>query len=358
MTATLMVPSLELSLLECDDRVHDLRIRASHRGAAERWLLGIDADQAVTRIGMIYSLCRKAQQIAARAALNAAGNVPFTCASVRDEMDLEAEWLRELASSLFLFWPRCFDDTDEPGAVRALRRFATDPLGGRRELAIRLEQDVLGEPPLQWLRRDAAGLVEWCRLGATATALRFGRWFGRTRPLRALSALPPLDSWSEPDAAALFQDMDGEAGARAPEWQGTPVECGPLVRQIGHPLIRTWLKRSGNDAGVRMLARLVELAGAVREPVSAAGIRVWSPGPGRSVSALETARGVLVHYVWLEQGHIRRYRIIAPTDWNFHPLGVLRQALIGCGEDCRTQARAWLTALDPCLECRMEVLDA
>ncbi|MBK6630066.1 MAG: nickel-dependent hydrogenase large subunit [Betaproteobacteria bacterium] len=39
---------------------------------------------------------------------------------------------------------------------------------------------------------------------------------------------------------------------------------------------------------------------------------------------METARGTLLHQVTLAGDHVAHYRIVAPTEWNFHPRGAFR----------------------------------
>jgi Ni,Fe-hydrogenase I large subunit len=72
---------------------------------------------------------------------------------------------------------------------------------------------------------------------------------------------------------------------------------------------------------------------------------------GIGLGRVEAARGSLAHRVEIADGHIRRYQILAPTEWNFHPRGVLAQGLIESGPwhlDERL-ARLLVTALDPCV---------
>ena len=62
---------------------------------------------------------------------------------------------------------------------------------------------------------------------------------------------------------------------------------------------------------------------------------------------METARGRLIHRARVVDGVITQYRILAPTEWNFHPQGVAVQALSGLEPD---QAKAVVEAIDPCVD--------
>jgi Ni,Fe-hydrogenase I large subunit len=59
---------------------------------------------------------------------------------------------------------------------------------------------------------------------------------------------------------------------------------------------------------------------------------------------------------------VRRYRIVAPTEWNFHPRGALAAGLAGvaaAGEDeLRRLVHLAVESLDPCVAYRVEVTKA
>ena len=82
-------------------------------------------------------------------------------------------------------------------------------------------------------------------------------------------------------------------------------------------------------------------------------------GKGRGLSQIEAARGRLVHGVLSEGNSVRDYRILAPTEWNFHPRGGLARALAGleAGDeaDLRGQASLLIEAVDPCVGYELRV---
>ena len=83
---------------------------------------------------------------------------------------------------------------------------------------------------------------------------------------------------------------------------------------------------------------------------------------GIGISQVEAARGRLVHRVELERALVRSYRILAPTEWNFHPRGVLVQGLTGL--QARTQAElnrraaSLINAIDPCVGYQLRIIPA
>jgi Ni,Fe-hydrogenase I large subunit len=67
------------------------------------------------------------------------------------------------------------------------------------------------------------------------------------------------------------------------------------------------------------------------------------------------SRGLLLHWVQLEDGPLQAdsaraasYRVLAPTEWNFHPQGALAEALRSGRLDA-AQAGLAGSVLDPCI---------
>jgi coenzyme F420-reducing hydrogenase alpha subunit len=154
----------------------------------------------------------------------------------------------------------------------------------------------------------------------------------------------------------------------APLWDGAPVETGALARMRAHPLVASVAKRCGNSVPARMAARLVELAALLArlagtaDAAAAPGICAFPLGPGEGLAAVQTARGLLLHHARVAEGRVAGYRIVAPTEWNFHPDGPLARGLAGlaAANDAALERSARLAAqaLDPCVACRIEVAHA
>ena len=130
------------------------------------------------------------------------------------------------------------------------------------------------------------------------------------------------------------------------------------------PLIGSLLGCDGAGLLARLAALLVELAELperVRElsaAIQASTVEVPDaaeavPPTGTGMAQVEAARGRLVHRVELDHGSVRRYRILAPTEWNFHPAGAAAQALLKLPADDATrlhrQAALLINAVDPCV---------
>ncbi|HEY8905518.1 MAG TPA: nickel-dependent hydrogenase large subunit, partial [Rhodoferax sp.] len=78
---------------------------------------------------------------------------------------------------------------------------------------------------------------------------------------------------------------------------------------------------------------------------------------GQAIAWCEMARGLLLHWVQLDaQGRVADYRVVAPTEWNFHPLGALAQALTALAPHDAPSALALAAAFDACVECKVAAL--
>lgn len=146
---------------------------ACARPAVARLLCGQPAEQAVALVPLIYSLCGKAQGIAARAALAAARGQ-----AVEAHVDTEAwaEAAREHAWKLFIDWPKQLGQApDEVFFVRLMRSQPEQ----RQELAAELATH-----PLPQRLRDALDGGEIATFFSRRLAVRLAQladWLAGTR---------------------------------------------------------------------------------------------------------------------------------------------------------------------------------
>lgn len=74
---------------------------------------------------------------------------------------------------------------------------------------------------------------------------------------------------------------------------------------------------------------------------------------------LEAARGRLVHQVHIENKHIIDYQILAPTQWNFHPHGLLPKQIktltYKTKEEFIKKVALCVNAIDPCVGFNIEI---
>lgn len=361
-------------------------------GAAlmQRLTHGLPAQQLPQRLASVFSLCGAAHRLtSARAVRAALGQAENAAQQAREDLLLRLWTAREHLQRLAIdlprqvpvhgvaadaAWLRGSPLQNLPDVAVAADGAASMPALVQQQQALLtwLEQTVFGQPALQWLdaavaeaaaRTDGragenkgSALQRWCAAHTHPVA----RWLDAVRPLAVALQLPtrPLDVLDD-----LADDVpaEGALGLRAlaarladepdfallPLWQGDAAETGCWTRRA----LPAAARRESSALG-RWLARLAEL------------LHLARPGPwlrfgalrlkdGQAVAWTEMSRGLLLHWVQL-QGEgagaaVQGCRVLAPTEWNFHPQGTLAKWLAQPGRTPR-QVAAAVAALDPCVE--------
>ncbi|MDP2433620.1 MAG: nickel-dependent hydrogenase large subunit [Pseudomonadota bacterium] len=366
---------IDIHLRPRGDAPAAVAIHSTRPQLAQKLLAGREPEAAAHLAGLVFSLCGKAQRVACEAACEAAqGQMPDAATSRARETAVLLELAQEHAWRLLLDWPQQQGMPPDQASQLRLRQSAAEPARFAETLDDLLRTILLGEPADVWLARDLAGFDAWRHAGTTATARLFaGLGEGADSGISEVDLLPPLGNLE--DAAALElarQALEQPAFCGQPLWRGAPAETGALARMSEQPLLAAWIKQRGRGAGARLLARLLELAAlcsagilagspvqlkTAGKDAGATGVRAWSLGDNVGLAGVETSRGLLLHAVRLRDGKVAEYRIVAPTEWNFHPAGPLFQALSGLapGDDLEARARLVAQSLDPCVAFGIEV---
>lgn len=332
---------------------HGVRIVSHRSTGASRVLEGRAPREAVPLVPLLFALCGRSQQIAALRAVEAATGIrPAPREEAARALVVAAETVSEHATRMLVDWPRLVGEVPAMGIARQVREAAAAlqvalfprgiPAGCSPDAvdaaAAALAEAVAVLPDVLAQAVEAQGL---CDLGEV------------TAPL--------MPACLDPHRLAARMAED-DAFVVAPEWDGLVFETGPFARLHDHPEVR----RQGWGLAARLAARAVETAETARKIVGdAAALCDTSPcaeedtPPGAGLGVVEAGRGRLAHYVALQDGRVTRWRILAPTEWNFHPRGPLAEALGGLppGPATATQRAAqWLVAaLDPCVACTVTV---
>jgi Ni,Fe-hydrogenase I large subunit len=233
-------------------------------------------------------------------------------------------------------------------------------------------------------------------------------WYSYNGSGGADAALPPWEGQTTPDYTGPeppFSQLN-VAGKyswlKAPRYEGTAVEVGPLARMLvgyahGDPRIRAMVQGAlarlkAPPAALRstlgrVLARgletqlmaeySLELLSLLRANVDGGDLAIadnskwdpasWPAGPARGVGFHEAPRGSLSHWVVVENRRIRNYQAVVPSTWNGSPRdakgnpGAYEAALVGTPvvdplrplEILRT-----LHSFDPCMACAAHLYDA
>jgi hypothetical protein len=336
-------------------------------------------------VARLFSICRIAQGLASAEAVEQAMDLaPGAAQRDARRFLIAAETLLEHASRACLDWAVGLGEPPALAALKSLRGALADahrlvypagdwmrPGGGhlqidrtaleeRLALAGRgLERVVLSaEPPV-----DPAGWRRWLAAGDSIAARLAARWIAEDLAGYGATAVPALPVFDRTRLEErLAADAKGDFVGR-PDWDGALCFTGPLARLSDHPLVGHITAEHGRGLLAHLAARVIEMGVLMREmqdfglglcdDYSSQLKSAGSPG----MAVVEAARGRLAHRVELSEGRVMRYQILAPTEWNFHPDGVLAQGLLDrpTGQNPEARARLLVTALDPCVACQIEV---
>lgn len=285
-------------------QLHDLAVRLDRPAVARLFLRMVPA-RVLSTVPLVFTLCAKAQTLAAEAALAAAQGWPPP--STEDSSALWVELLHEHLWRLLLDWPAALDMAPAGAAFSQWRK-------------ARSSSEIV---PL------TEALLSECLTGCGLDG----------------DSLPTPDSLAGRSLAVL-----GEGGV--------PVE----------PAFCTgaWMQylQGGRDrpmAGVRpqrlaeayqgLLAETLRAARALRQgtryPLVSQGEGAWG------VAQTLTARGLLTHGVQLENGRVAAYHVWAPTDVCFADAQALaalvREMRFADRESAQRGLERAVLALDPCV---------
>jgi coenzyme F420-reducing hydrogenase alpha subunit len=356
--------SLTVDVAWDGERIVDATPRSRRPLQIARVLEGRTPDDACACVQRLFSICGQAQLAAARAACDAALERSDARGTLDAECRVIVECAREHAWRLLLDLPPLLGEVPGTSELAQLRSGSAGD-GDWRAVADTLERTIerclLGMPSWAWMENDADA---WLAQGTTSIARSVRRLLAEPDWMNEAIALP----WLTADMlrTGIAPGLEADAGYEiAPVWQGQPAETGAWPRQRMHRHLRG---RAGHLAR-RAMARLIELVEcpgrlrALSEGRRPAGsLRAVRLAPGRGIAAVETARGTLIHQVTMAGGKVSHWRIVAPTEWNFHPRGPCRLALEGMPAASESEAArlALLAAamLDPCVGYHVEVRHA
>jgi hydrogenase large subunit len=206
--------------------------------------------------------------------------------------------------------------------------------------------------------------------------------------------LPAYSEWNE----------NGKySWVKAPRFEGKPMQVGPLAQvlvgyALGHERIRFWAGRVLETAGAiaktklspavlhstlgRHAARAIRCAVLADEAQKHWKLLVENIGKGdtaifnaptfpkgevRGFGFHEAPRGVLSHWVVIEDGKIQNYQAVVPSTWNAGPrdgkdqMGPYEASLVGnpiADPKLPLEALRTVHSFDPCLACAIHTVDA
>ncbi len=371
---------IKIHLHYLNGRVEDVDIESSRPVHASRIFHGKTINQANMMIPLLFSVCGTAHMCAAtRASENASG----TCASneleqLRDSL-VAVETLREHLLRIFFDWPDFIGEKinrhsmSEMISLEKLYRqaicvngnlFGVNHASCRRdpdhlkavttEIAEMLNQNVFAMHPKQWLEISSVkALTEWAQSTPTVAATLINMIIGQGW---SKSGACLFEMLPQMEHDVLQASLDDENFVKAPHWFGDNCE-NTYLNRVDTPLLTAMKLQFDNGLLTRITALLSEVAQiSVRllsEPLEndsqgSPATKKENPAIGQSAAA----RGQLVHRIRFNGSLISRYQILAPTEWNFHPEGVVAKSLgtlSGDRHDVEAQAHLIIKVIDPCV---------
>lgn len=353
-----------------------LALQSSRQDWAPRLARGQAVSALPGLMASLFNLCSHAHRLCSQLAIEAAapGLLP---APQQVAQRLRTETAQEHLRRIGLDWPRLLAAEPGPAATAgadaahaALQRcplllpVATLPDPWPATLTW-LQDELLQMPATTWLRAwQACGadwLHDWSRRhsGWLPALLRAAREADTSVPLDPASALRLQAGAS--DARALCAAMTEQAGfCLHPLWHGASAHTGSWTRlndQSADLPLTPWALLGSR------IAELIRLCQPDAPGQSGAGWLSFgslATGERQGLAWVEMARGLLVHQVEIDQpagdapAHVAASRVLAPTEWNFHPRGVVAQTIAALdggrpAEDTERRVRLLMAAFDPCV---------
>ncbi|WP_096700721.1 nickel-dependent hydrogenase large subunit [Magnetospirillum sp. 15-1] len=357
--------SIAIALHLDEGRVGRVEIGSNRPVLASDMLNGRKPAQVLALLPTLYSLCGTAQGLAGLEAVeNAAGIKASPAQHMARRVLCLVEMAAEHAAAILRDWPSLLGEAPDLAALKPLRPLI---MTARKALYPAGDWAMPGGGGLAPDRPTLADIVHRLGEAGNRADLVADRLLARieNEDLEGFGAVSP-SLMPETGPADLNErlagDHDGSYRAR-PDCAGAVFETGPLARQSRRPLLAALMGQYGNGLMPRFAARMMEMAAALREVEDLAQDLCDDSGglpmertDGAGLGLVDAARGLLVHRVELREGVLREYRILAPTEWNFHPQGPLAHGLMGAsGPDLEWRAALLAASLDPCVPYRVEV---
>jgi len=223
-------------------------------------------------------------------------------------------------------------------------------------------------------------------------------WYENNEPLS------PYEGETTPFYTDLNEDgtlkSEGKySWVKAPRYDGEVMEVGPLARMIigyskNSPVIRPYMERFMKSTQMELIdfsttigrnaARAVEaqiccdylfdMMSDLIENVKYFDETTWTkysfeemPHEAKGAGIFEVPRGVLGHFIRIEDAKIANYQAVVPTTWNASPKdsanrrGAYEESLIGItlsNPEQPLEVLRTVHSFDPCLACAVHVIDA
>lgn len=350
-------------------------LQSSRRDWAARLACGQKATVLPGLVASLFNLCGHAHRLCSQLAVEAA--VPGLLGAPQQVAQrLRTETAQEHIRRIGLDWPRLLAaDASAAGAAQAHAALQHCPLLAPAAAGADpwpattawLQDELVHMPASAWLQQWQAGGAAWLWDWATQHSgwlpelLRMAKVADSTAPVSPSAALRVHANVASIRALSVVLGAQPGWGLQ-PQWLGACAHTGSWTR-LNHPPPHQPLTPWGL-LGCR-LAELLRLCAAdaaqpggadvVPGPLSFGSLQT---GEREGVAWVEMARGLLVHRVEVSlatgEPVVSACNVLAPTEWNFHPHGVVARYTAALdaglpGDVVARQVRLLMAAFDPCV---------
>ena len=392
------VGSIRIDLYHRFGKASGAQIASTRPQAIAQLLIGKTPEQVLDTVPLLFTLCGNAQASAALQACRAALGVEEAEANqnLARDMLVQLETLREHAWRILLDWPVFVGLIPDKKPLAALLKFdalfkqhlfchgEAFKLDSRLDIHAAQLTRLIGElealidtsifngqlADFQALTGEVQ-LRDWLRHNGALPAKLMNYLYSQDWMFSGKNDIACLPKLTADALNQSLQQQDLTIFSQTPRWQGHCFETTPLNRQLSQPLVADLHNRYGNGLFIRILSRLFEVALLplqlkqlsilIKNDAAMPTQSASSNGNGIGLAQVQAARGLLIHRLKLQQGRVCDYRIVAPTEWNFHPEGVvalgLKQLRAGSPNELQRQAELFINAVDPCVQYGLHLTD-
>jgi len=367
----------------------EINISSTRPQSISRIFVGENCSQVLEMVPLIYSVCAAAQSRASLLAIESQQKIAVDpMKEMAREIIVLMETAREHLLRIFLGWSDLFhqDKKDLPlpfvsqlviltkqalfknGNAFSLNSELSIDKNAMRRLLERLKQYlkewIYKIPVLNWNKFNQLDqLTKWCEQHDSIATKSITEIIQKQFSQQCASTCLALPELNHLELTNRLKSKDVNQFMAQPDWNSQNYDTSPLSRQINHPLIQSLFNHHKNGLLTRWVSRLVELSSIPEKIDDLLNLSdkpsLLSAHSAMGLGIVEAARGRLIHRAEVVDNIITEYQIIAPTEWNFHPQGLVKQSLNNISldnlDEIRHLSHLLINAIDPCVDYQLRI---
>jgi len=370
---------LAINITTKNNQVENVAIKSSRITNAADIFVGKKVDEVLSLLPLLFSVCGKAQQTASLQAIENFYHLPDDpkIQQYRNS-SVKMESIREHLHRIFISWA---DFIKTPQDIKSMQQImqlqhkfqevlTTDiykispktiniDKSKIKDLQIELEQhltqNIFKIRPDEWLQiKNIQDLQNWADNTNTIAAKMIKFIIDKKYQNIGSSSTPPLTAINQKIIKEIIHNKD---------YIKNPTIDNECYESTSCTIIKTELlsaisKEHGKSMLHRAVATLTQIASNNEnlfnnnndDDGDKKDLKIYK---NHGIGTIIAARGKLVHCIKIKDDEIKNYKILAPTEWNFHPQGSLQKMLIGLKGDKKELKKIinmLICLLDPCVD--------